>query len=392
MESPESRIAPSTEPESDDSASPLNLDPAAAADALDFEPVPLRYRSDGLTPEKQRAYVEALADTGVAREAAARIGVSEQAISRVRRRRDARAFDRACEAAHLFGARRLRSIAYERAIEGILKGHYYHGELVSQERVYDNRLLTYLLGKTEHLLEPPKEARAVCDDWQPYMEALEQGLEPPDLARPEAPATASGVGARHDESEEDDDPQVWLEDGVWWTFFPPPEAFDGDELGELGDEDYQRTLTDEEEAAIRARRRRETAERLERCCAIRDRFFGLAPRGAPGLSSPRQAETSETSEPDPDPIEFKSAVPPIPRAALSAGTVHAEARRHRGTSPPTPSRAAPPATAESDFLSGFAVGAAATRPLRASAPPREPCSGRGERNRRTFPRPRPVPR
>src|SRR5687768_13394528 len=177
MDRTDSRLAPSPETASDDAASPFN--PQPAPDRLAFEPVPLRHRRDGLTPERQREYVEALADTGVVREVAARIGLSEQAIARVRRRSDAHSFDRACEAAQMVGARRLRSIAYERAIEGTLKGHYYHGELVSQERVYDNRLLTYLLGKTEHLLEPPKECRAICDDWEEHMDALEQGLPPP---------------------------------------------------------------------------------------------------------------------------------------------------------------------------------------------------------------------
>ena len=127
----------------DEPASPRNLAAAASPprDLTDFEPVPLRYRSAGLTPAKQREYVEALADTGVAREAAAWIGISEQAVNRVRRRADARAFDLACEAAHRIGARRLRSIAYERAIEGTVKRIYYHGEVKSEEIVYDNRLL-----------------------------------------------------------------------------------------------------------------------------------------------------------------------------------------------------------------------------------------------------------
>ena len=145
MDQTDSRFAHPPEPASDDAASPLISPAPERRDLLDFEPVPLRYRTDGLTPDKQRAYVEALADCGLAREAAARIGVSEQSINRVRRRADARDFDRACEAAHMFGARRLRSVAFERAIEGSLKGHYYRGELVGQERVYDNRLLTYLL-------------------------------------------------------------------------------------------------------------------------------------------------------------------------------------------------------------------------------------------------------
>ncbi|HYJ84059.1 MAG TPA: hypothetical protein VEW26_14600, partial [Allosphingosinicella sp.] len=114
MDQTDSRLAHSTEPASDDAASPFNLQPDGANDRLAFEPVQLRHRHDGLTPEKQREFVEALADCGIVREAAARIGISEQAINRVRRRADARSFDNACEAAHMFGARRLRSVAFER--------------------------------------------------------------------------------------------------------------------------------------------------------------------------------------------------------------------------------------------------------------------------------------
>ena len=56
MDRTDSRFAPSHEPASDDVASPLNLPAVERQDLLDFEPVPLRYRTDGLTPEKQRAY------------------------------------------------------------------------------------------------------------------------------------------------------------------------------------------------------------------------------------------------------------------------------------------------------------------------------------------------
>src|SRR3954470_10099289 len=213
MEHSEPRIAPSPEAASDDFASPSHPR-TGGRDRLAFDPVPLRYREDGLTPERQCAYVEALADCGVAREAAARVGLSEQAINRVRRRADARSFDHACEGAHMYGARRLRSIAFERAIEGTLKGRYYHGELVGEERVYDNRLLIYLLGKTEHLLAPPKEALAVCEHWEEHMDALEQGAEPPGLGSVKPPRPEfTGYEIREDE------------EGIAWTSFPPPEDF-----------------------------------------------------------------------------------------------------------------------------------------------------------------------
>jgi hypothetical protein len=265
MDQTESRPAPSPEPASDDAALPTNLQPGE--DRLAFEPVPLRYRTDGLTPEKQRAFVEALADCGLAREAAARVGVSEQAINRVRRRSDAGDFDRACEAAHMVGARRLRSVAYERAIEGTLRNRYYRGEIVGQDRVYDNRLLTYLLGKVERLLEPPAEARAVCANWEAHMDALEQGLEPPDLApAPRAPARPEFTG--HELSED--------EDGIWWTRFPPPADFDGEEQGDYGDLGYKRTLSPREQEVLDADLEQELEEERARDADRRDRYFGFA--------------------------------------------------------------------------------------------------------------------
>jgi hypothetical protein len=330
MEHPLSRPAPSTGPESEDSASPFNVSsgadepvfasPAEAAayragiaeglrrasaplspdpgDRLAFVPVPLRHRSDGLTPQKQREFVEALADCGVVSEAAARIGVTEQSINRVRRRSDAWSFNLACEAAHRMGARHLRSIAYERAIRGTIKGHYYHGELKSEERVFDNRLLIYLLGKTEHLLEPPQETQAVCHNWEPFMDALEQGLPPPDPIIAEA--------GLDDVSGE----RVWQEkDGEWRTTFPPPDGFEGHEEGVCNGVDwYCRALTPREQTAVEPMQSNQVA--LDR--SRRDRFFGFA---GGGDSSPKGPELSEPSEPfapgDPGPLASKPPPPGI---------------------------------------------------------------------------------
>jgi hypothetical protein len=152
---------------------------------LDFDPASTRHRHDGITPEKQREYVEALADTGIARYAAARIGVSPQAINRLRRKPEAKSFDLACAAAHRLGARRIHDVGWERALEGQIKRHYYHGQLAGEERVYDNKLLIYLMGRTEHLLDEPEEAPAIAASWTPWVEAMEQGAPPPDLSPPE---------------------------------------------------------------------------------------------------------------------------------------------------------------------------------------------------------------
>jgi arginyl-tRNA synthetase len=252
-------------------------------DILDFDPVPLRPRIDGLTPAKQREFVEALADSGLVRVAAARIGVSEQAINRVRRRADARAFDGACAAAFRIGARRLVSVAFERPIKGTVKYHTYHGEIVSEQRVYDNRLLMALIGKLPGLFE--EDTQAVAANWQPWMDAIEQGL-------PEPAAPAPDSGSEIDPAAEWTGEEVWERDGEWWTSFPPPEDFDGEE-GETGfGYGYARTLSPAERAVIEAELAAERAEALAR----RDRFFGF---GGGEFFDPWEYETSETSEPLP---------------------------------------------------------------------------------------------
>jgi hypothetical protein len=233
--------------------------PTGEAEAYPFDPVPVRHRRDGWTPEKQREFVEALADTGLIREAAARVGMTEQSVSRLRRRPDARAFDLVCEAALRPGARRLHAIAWERAIEGTIRRHYYHGELKAEERVYDNRLLVYLLGKTQAMVEPDPETKRVERDWEGWMEAIEQGL-------PEPPAPEAGPEDEFDGSE------VWQNmDGTWWTRFPPPADFQGIEDGEPGRRGYRRTLSEQEQAVAEAIE----AEAAPDEHALRDRYFGF---------------------------------------------------------------------------------------------------------------------
>ncbi|HEX8622728.1 MAG TPA: hypothetical protein VF718_12230 [Allosphingosinicella sp.] len=354
MENTESRIAPSPEAASDDFASPSNSSEGEPPDRLAFEPVPLRHRCDGFTPEKQRAYVEALADCGIAREAAARVGLTEQAIARVRRRSDARSFDRACEAAHLFGARRIRSTLWERAIEGTVRGRYYRGELIAEERVFDNRLLTYLYGKVAHLLERDEaKSLAICANWEAHMDALEQGLE---KREPPKPADDGFTGY-----------EVWKDDaGVWWTCFPPPAGFDGEEQHAFGEDGYQRTLSYLEQSVVDAELDEDDAEYRAVETARRDRFFGFLGSEVSSSLEAETYETSEPSEPARGPIEYKSLYPP----PAAAPTIHAEARRRGGIVPGPGHRPASRGSGR-PYPAGFAGESPETPPFRASAPPRE---------------------
>ena len=125
------------------------------------------------------------------------------------------------------------------------------------------------------------------------MDALERELPAPEPVSPEPEKLDPLI-------EEEDNPQVWRDDGVWWTYFPPPDGFDGEEEGEPGDSDYQRTLTADEEAAVRARDRARDEAELARCCALRDRYFGLPPRGCSEDFFPLGSRNNETSEADED--------------------------------------------------------------------------------------------
>jgi 3-hydroxyacyl-CoA dehydrogenase len=330
-----------------------------------YEPVPLRHRSDGWTPARQVEFLEALADTGIVRKAAAMVGMSEQSVARLRRRPEASTFDLACEAARRMGARnRILATAYDRAIEGTLKGHYYRGELKSEERVYDNRLLTYLLGKVGHLLEPRPESLAAEGDWDEWMKAVAKGAPPPgEPAQEELPYTGTDLweGKR----------------GRTWTSYPPPAGFTGRQKGTWSDEDYCRTLSPEEERVIDSDGRRIRAFRLAQARAERDRYFRFP--GNPESSS-RQAEPSEPSAPsnDRDPPRhplrrLEEAEPDI--AAAIGGFTRRRGEEEGGAEEPAqpfPAEAA----GENKKEGASRYGLPEPQPLRdspfSSAPPREP--------------------
>jgi hypothetical protein len=234
---------------------PLAQLPAVTSEAssiLDFDPIALRARCDGWTPERQRAFIEELADCGVVREAAGRVGMTEQSANRLRRRADAAAFNVAWDAAIRIGVDRLRSIAYERAVNGTVRHRYYRGELVGEERLYSDRLLIYLLGKAERVADQLEVTQAVRD-WDSWMEAIEQGLDRP------MPAPDQTLRS----------PAWQAEKGGWWTDFPPPAGFNGEQVGAPGDKDYRRECTLDEIGAIEAAKARAQADQSRR----RDLYF-----------------------------------------------------------------------------------------------------------------------
>ncbi|MCW3846565.1 hypothetical protein OF829_04890 [Sphingomonas sp. LB-2] len=127
--------------------------PAPALDANGFDPdefewrpVPRRPRADGWTPEVQRAFVEALADTGMVESAAQAVNMSVQSAYRLRHAPGGEGLARAWDAALAYAANRLADIAFQRAIEGVdIPVFDRDGCRIGSKRSYNDRLLMFLL-------------------------------------------------------------------------------------------------------------------------------------------------------------------------------------------------------------------------------------------------------
>ncbi|MFZ5747040.1 MAG: hypothetical protein ACOY45_05205 [Pseudomonadota bacterium] len=111
----------------------------------EFEPVRVRPRHDGWLPERQRAFLDALAESGCVDAACARVGMSPQSAYALRRRPDAERFRTAWDAALDLAVRRLGDAAFSRALHGVARPVFFQGEQIGERRYFDERLTMFLL-------------------------------------------------------------------------------------------------------------------------------------------------------------------------------------------------------------------------------------------------------
>lgn len=117
-------------------------DPAA----YDWVPVLKKRRKDGWSPDKQRAFIEALADSGSVATAAMSVDMSESSAYRLRRSPGAEAFDRAWSAAIDAASKKLLDAAFERALVGTDEPVFdREGHRVGRRFRQSDRLLMFLL-------------------------------------------------------------------------------------------------------------------------------------------------------------------------------------------------------------------------------------------------------
>lgn len=138
-----------------------------------FAPVPRRHRQDGWTAERQRKFIDALADTGSVKHAAARVGMSSEGAYYLRRQPGAEEFAAAWLVALDHGIQQLEDIGLERAIHGVEMPVYSFGKLVGSRTVYNDRLLMFMLRNRAAerfsagaMREPAQDVEALKAEWQ----------------------------------------------------------------------------------------------------------------------------------------------------------------------------------------------------------------------------------
>lgn len=153
-------------PESADALEPLDLAPSPISyDPAEYRWVPVRRkpRREGWTEEKQRRFIEVLADTGLVNVAARAVGMSREGAYQLRRAEHGAAFARAWDDARHHAGGLVEDIVFERAIEGteqeVLDAH---GNVIATRLVHDNGLLKWLLShlKSERYGNPRARAAA----------------------------------------------------------------------------------------------------------------------------------------------------------------------------------------------------------------------------------------
>ena len=111
-----------------------------------FAPVPReKDRANGWKPEVQRAFIEALAETGSVRAACRRVARADHGAYLLRRHPQAAAFRAAWDAALDIGMRRIEDVAMDRALNGVEVPVYSYGKLVGARTVYNDRLVMFML-------------------------------------------------------------------------------------------------------------------------------------------------------------------------------------------------------------------------------------------------------
>ena len=138
-------------------------------------------RSDGWTPERQMAFVAALAECGVVADAARRVGMSAAGAYNLRRRAAGKNFRRGWDGALHHARARLADALISRAIHGCVEIIVRDGEVWGERHRFDNRHTMAVMSWIEQRLRAEdaeaNEARLVAGDLEGFLEIIGAGGE-----------------------------------------------------------------------------------------------------------------------------------------------------------------------------------------------------------------------
>lgn len=141
---------------------------AGESHIIPFKPEPSR-KTGGWSAERQRQFIQALAETGSVHLASRHAGLSARSAYGLRVRSPA--FARAWDTAQQLAVGRLSALAFDRAIHGRVEQIYSDGQLIAERRLPSDRLTMWLLSR----LDPKRFAypweRAKNDAVDPQAEA-----------------------------------------------------------------------------------------------------------------------------------------------------------------------------------------------------------------------------
>jgi hypothetical protein len=169
-----------------------------------FTPVPVRARHDGWTVEKQYAFIQALAETGIVEEACRRVGMSRTSADKLRSRPCGVHFRRAWETAVDYALYRIEEDAFARARRGVARPIFYKGEQVGEWRHFDERLTMFLLrarrpqryGKwIDRMLAPERDEDDESEGYREPGITLDGGLMGIEFEAKDAPSYDDGDDA-----------------------------------------------------------------------------------------------------------------------------------------------------------------------------------------------------
>lgn len=114
-------------------------------DELAFDPVPVKGRRDGWSPERQRGFILRLALSGSVAASAGAVGMSKRSAYTLRARPEAASFAAAWDKAASWGVGARMDFALERAIAGDVRPVFYRGRRCGERVQYSHGLTIAVL-------------------------------------------------------------------------------------------------------------------------------------------------------------------------------------------------------------------------------------------------------